>query len=245
MSQASVLINTLKRSLKAKGYSYRNLADHLQLSEASVKYMFSQEKISLQRLEEVCHFIGMELSDLIHAMETQYQKTDKLTEEQEAELTSDPRLLLTAFVMINGGSFEELTSRYTISDTDAIQYLARLDRLRIIELLPGNRVKLLVSAKFSWRKQGPIQSFFTSQFQDDFLSHPFNAEDSTHYFLTAMLSKESENRLADRIKQLVSDFREYNQEDLHLPLQDREVFSMLVAARSWRPKVFDGVRRYE
>ena len=243
MSQASLLIRVLKRALRSKGYTYKSLADHLDLSEASIKYMFSREKISLSRLEEICHYIGMEISDLIHAMEAEYQKTDHLTAEQENELTQDMKLLLMAFLTINGCTFDEIVSHYHISENEAIQYLAHLDRLKILELLPGNRFKLFVSAKFSWRTDGPIQRFFTTQLQTDFLNHPFNQKDSTHYFLTALLSAESANRLADKIRQLVSDFREYNQEELHLSIDEREVTSLLVAARAWKPSVFDAVRK--
>lgn len=243
MSQASLLVGGLKRALRAKGYTYRSLADHLELSEASIKYMFSKEKISLARLEQICHFLGMQISDLIHAMEADYQKTDLLTLEQEQELTQDLKLLLVAFLSINGCTFEEIIRHYNISETEAVRYLAHLDRLKILELLPGNRFKLFVSAKFSWRPDGPIQQFFTSRLQSDFLNHPFNQKDSTHYFLTALLSPESAGRLGEKIRGLVSDFREYNQEELHLSIDEREVTSLLVAARSWKPQVFDDMRK--
>ena len=51
-----------------------------------------------------------------------------------------------------------------------------LDRLKFIELLPGNRIRLLVSRAFAWIPDGPIQRLFKSQLSQDFLkSNPGSA----------------------------------------------------------------------
>ena len=49
MSQTSSLIETLKKYLKARGITYRMLAEEMGLSEASVKRLFSKHGFSLQR----------------------------------------------------------------------------------------------------------------------------------------------------------------------------------------------------
>ena len=56
---------------------------------------------------------------------------------------------------------------YQFTEREALQYLIRLDRLKVIELQPGNRVRLLVSRHFSWRPGGPVQKhiFSDSAFQ--------------------------------------------------------------------------------
>ena len=47
--------------------------------------------------------------------------------------------------------YEEMVKDYKFTEREALQYLIRLDRLKVIELQPGNRVRLLVSRHFSWR----------------------------------------------------------------------------------------------
>ena len=47
MSQTSRMVTALKKCLHAKGAAYRNLAEALSLSEASVKRVFSKESFGL------------------------------------------------------------------------------------------------------------------------------------------------------------------------------------------------------
>ena len=44
------LVEALKRVLKAQGLTYANLAERIGMSEASVKRMFSEQSIRLERL---------------------------------------------------------------------------------------------------------------------------------------------------------------------------------------------------
>ena len=50
MSQTAQLLSALKKFLKAKGITYQLLADRLDLSEASVKRLFSDESFSIRRI---------------------------------------------------------------------------------------------------------------------------------------------------------------------------------------------------
>ena len=53
MTNTGALVEELKRTLKARGIPYARVADGLQLSETSVKRMFSKRDFTLQRLDEV------------------------------------------------------------------------------------------------------------------------------------------------------------------------------------------------
>jgi transcriptional regulator with XRE-family HTH domain len=149
MAQADPLITTLKKALKAQGLTYHAVAKGLGVSEASVKRYFSRKQFSLAQLERICQLLGMELSDLVRMMDAETRQLTELTEAQERELTSDIRLLLVAFLVVNGLTYQDLIRYYRLSETDTVRYLARLDRLRLIELFPQNRIKLLISPNFT------------------------------------------------------------------------------------------------
>ncbi|WP_370280876.1 helix-turn-helix domain-containing protein, partial [Pontibacterium sp.] len=150
MLQTSALVDTLKQQLKASGKTYADIATDLDLSEASVKRLFSERNFTLQRLEIICDAIGISFFQLVEKMSHQQQSLTQLTLDQEREVANDVVLLLIAVSVINGFSFEDLVSQYKISETECIQKLALLDRLKLIELLPGNRLRLLVSPNFTW-----------------------------------------------------------------------------------------------
>ena len=68
MSQTRELIKTLKMALKAQGKTYADVAVELGLTEASVKRLFSQQSFSLSRLDQVCHMLDIEITDLVQLM---------------------------------------------------------------------------------------------------------------------------------------------------------------------------------
>jgi DNA-binding Xre family transcriptional regulator len=86
MSQTRPLIDTLKQELRKRRINYRQVADALELSETSVKRLFSDEAFSLKRLEKVCELLSLDISDLVHLMEKNIELTTQLSLQQEQEL---------------------------------------------------------------------------------------------------------------------------------------------------------------
>jgi transcriptional regulator with XRE-family HTH domain len=160
MAQAKLIVETLKQELRKQGVTYRQVAKVLDLSEASIKRLFAESSFSLARLEQICELLHLEIADLIHRMEKNIELTHQLTLEQETELASDIKLMLMAHFLMNRLEFSEIIEIYDISETEGIRLLARLDRMKIIELQPGNRVKLMISKNFQLRSGGPIQRFY-------------------------------------------------------------------------------------
>lgn len=236
--QANALIASLKKALKSQGLTYRDVAAHLELSEASVKRMFSEENLSLRRLDAICQLAGLEISDLARRMEAETRRVLELSEEQERELVSDNKLLLVAFLVVNAWTFEQIRTHYNFSENGLVQYLARLDRLKFIELLPGNRIRRLISPQFGWRRNGPIQAFFNRFLRDDYLDSEFAAPGESFGFVSGMLSPESNRLMMDKLAQLAAEFNQLNRRDQQLELSARQGCSMILALRPWQPKAF-------
>ena len=64
MPAASRFVEALKRSVRARGLTYAELARRLRLSEASVKRMFSRGSFTLARVEEVLAAVDLELYEV-------------------------------------------------------------------------------------------------------------------------------------------------------------------------------------
>ncbi len=140
MEQTSLIIQTLKTCLKENNLTYVDVASALNLSEASVKIFFAEENISLQRLDTICRLINMEICDLTKRAEKQHEEIKELNEEQEVEFVKQPKLLFLAYMLLNEFDFESITQFYEIEELEGVQLLAHLDRIKFIDLLPGNRV---------------------------------------------------------------------------------------------------------
>ncbi|MGQ7248861.1 helix-turn-helix domain-containing protein [Halomonas sp. V046] len=244
MAQTAAIVDALKAALKAHGLTYQQVARELELSEASVKRLFAERQFSLKRLDQVCALIGLEITDLVRQLEPEI-RIDQLKLTQEQELVSDMALLLVAFCALNRWRFHEMLDTYALSDHALISHLTRLDRMGLIELLPGNRIKPLVTYDFQWHKNGPIQRFFESQVQGDFLECRFDRPGELRLFVNGMLSPRSNEVMHQKLRRLALDFRHCHQEDLALPLEQRFGISMIVAVRPWEIAVFRRFRRAE
>ena len=243
MPQTQQLIDTLKHALKAQKKTYADVASVLELSEASVKRLFAEKNLSLLRLEQVCQMLNMEISDLVQLMNQRAQHISQLTREQEQEIAGDRVLLLVTVCALNRWTLPEILDYYTISEPDAIRCLARLDRLKIIELLPGNRIKLLISPTFHWIENGPIQQLFHSRLQDDFFDSRFDRQAERLIVVNGMLSRKSNAVLQKKMERLSREFAELNDDDAGLPLEQRHGVTMVVALSDWRFGLFSDLRR--
>lgn len=243
MSQTRPLIGTLKQELRRQRITYRQVAETLELSETSVKRLFSEESFSLKRFEKVCNMLNLGLSDLVQLMERNIELTSALTLEQEQELVADVRLLLVTLLLMNKLKFEEIIATYDISEPDGIRLLVRLDRMKLIELQPGNRVRLLVSSNFEWIKAGPIQQFFESRVQPEFLHSSFNGAGELRIFISGMITRGDNAELTRRMQQLAREMGEMTQDAENLPLEQRFGTSLMMAMRPWEIEAFEKLRR--
>lgn len=242
MAQTTALVDALKQVLREQGITYADVAKKLKLSLPSVKRLFADKQFSLRRLDQVCEMAGIEISDLARRVQ-QDKEISQIAWEHEEELVSDLKLLIVAVSALNRWSFSEIFSTYKLSEPELIQRLARLDRMKLIELMPGNRIRPLVSTSFHWHSGGPIQRFFEAQVQADFFKCAFNQPGELRLFVTGMLSRDSNAQIQQKMQRLAQDFRHLNEEDKTLPLAERFGTSLVLALRPWELAVFAKLRR--
>jgi len=238
MAQTRELIKTLKTALKAQGKTYADVALTLGLTEASVKRLFSQQSFTLSRIDQICHLLDMEITDLVQLMNEQQQRLQQLTVAQENEITANVTLTLVAVCVLNRWTMEDILSYYRISEAECIRHLARLDRLKVIELLPKNRIKLLVAPNFSWRENGPIQLFFQKKISQEFFNTRFSRDDECLIVLNGMFSSQSNAELQRKLKRLAREFDLLNNDDAALKLADRNGTTLVLAMRGWQYGLF-------
>jgi len=243
MAQTILLIDTLKQALKAHGNTYRDVASALDLSEATVKRLFAGNNLSLQRLEQICHMMDLEISELVQMMSGRQERTEALTIAQEQQIADDTVLLLVAVSVLNKFTFREIHEHYDISETDLIRKLAHLDRLKIIELLPKNRIKLLISPNFKWHDDGPIQRFFQERVEREFFASRFGKETEKLISISGLLSVGSNGQFQRKMARLAEEFADLQRDDERLALSERHGTTMILAIRQWEYGLFEEFRR--
>jgi DNA-binding Xre family transcriptional regulator len=242
MTNSTKIVTTLKQQLKHRGITYKALAGQLKLSESAVKHMFSTGNLSIKRLDELCAILELDIGELVNIAEFQEARIEELSADLERELVADIRLLLVAYCLINYWTFDEILEKYAISRDDGIRLLNKLDRMMLIDLQPGNRVRLLISNNFSWRKNGAIEKFFRSQVQAEFFDSSFGDEGAIRIVKNGVLSKKGQVQLADRLQAFAEQFDDISRDERKLSANQRQGTTMVLAIRNWS---FEGFRQLE
>jgi hypothetical protein len=126
---------------------------------------------------------------------------------------------------------------------EAERLLIRLHRAKIIELLPFNRVKLLTARNFTWRKNGPVQRFFETQVQREFLAAPFAGPGEQFRFVVGLLSPTGLAQMQQSIDRLAREFDELARRDAALPISERRGCGAVFAVRPWEFSMVSALRR--
>ena len=243
MAELDQLVNTLKRHLKSQGFTYRSLGEALQLSEPSVKRMFATRRMGVDRLIEISHLLGFTLAELSQEAALGESRLHLLTEAQERELVSEVPLLLVAVCALNQWEMGDIVRVYQLTEHECVRLLVRLDRLRLIHFLPGNRIRLNVARDFDWLPDGPIRMFFRHKGMSDFLRSEFRGGDEVLAFSHGMLSAAAVARMHAEIRKLRQKFAELHKESLDTPLAKRHGTGLLLALRDWELVAFASLRR--
>jgi DNA-binding Lrp family transcriptional regulator len=243
MSESDRLVTTLKQLLRKNRITYRQVAQRIGLSEQSVKRLFSRKSFTVDRMVQIAALMDMSFAEVASHAEEQRTTLRTLTEAQEKEVVAEPLLLLVAACVLSGWTMEEIISLYKVSSAECIKRLVKLERIGLITLLPGNRVRPNVARGFDWRPGGPIQRFFRAQEKSDYLASDFTGEGEAHFFLYGMLTPTANLRLQGQLRKLREEFFELHREGLALPLSQRSNCCLLVAQRHWEPKAFASMRR--
>jgi transcriptional regulator with XRE-family HTH domain len=243
MSETAAMVSGLKRVLKARRINYAQVAEALELSEATVKRMFSKQDFSLERFEQVCQLADISFSELAREVDSEKNYISQLSEEQERLILGDTKLFIVAVCVLNHLTLEQIVAIYDLSESECIRLLLELDRIRFLQLLPNNRIKLLVSRTFSWRTNGPILQYVKATGAEDYFRSFFDGPGEHVTLINALLSPASSAQSINRLKRIGRDFAEMHDDDKHLPLGERRPASLLLAIRPWEPEAFKKLRR--
>ena len=243
MSTTHDLVHALKGELKAAGITYADLSRALGLSESSIKRVFARADMPLSRIDDVLRVLKMDFAELARKVADAQPLSRQLTVEQEAAVVADRRLLLLAICCLSQWSFEAMTKEYAFSDAECIKYLARLDRLGIIELRPLNRYRLKVSKGFRWQPHGPVMRYFRENVLDDYYAGGFDREGELLMLVHGEISPSQASTFVDRLQRLGQDFSHQHLADQKLKAAQRCAYTLVVGMRSWEFAAFRDLKR--
>lgn len=241
MSDTAQLLLTLKKLLKAQGLTYADAAKRIGLSEASVKRLFSAGTFSLARLESFCRILDIDFFDLAKLARGRADEVREMTEPQEAALAKDARLLGVFYLLLSDWTAEEILAAYRVTRFELTRLLVRLDRLRLIDLLPHDHARVKVPKSLRLRAGGPIHQVHGKRVVDDFIAAEFARVGGCFRFEYRELSKASYAQIQKRLERLTAEFLELAELDGTMPSKQRQSVGVLLAMRPWALSLVTGL----
>ena len=243
MNETKILLETLKRCLRARGVTYHKLGRSLGLSESSVKRLFADESFTLVRLERVCAALDMSVADLVRmAAGTREAQSFSLSLEQERILASDASLLALFYLLLNGRPVEDAERRLGLNVRSMRALLGRLVEAQLLEVDGKRKVRLHARLPIAWRPDGPVRKLYERQVRAEFLQGAFAGHNEALTFHSAELSPASVRILLRKIDRLAADFADLAALDVHVPVRDKTSIALLLACRPWVFSMFSAYR---
>lgn len=144
---AAAVTSSLKRALKKRRISYRELGRRLRLSESGVKKMMTAPDLSLGRLAEICSAVQIDLVDLLEGALRVPPTPFSFSPAQEKFLADHAAdaAFLTALITA-GFDTREVERRYHLDGTSMRVYLKRLEKHRFLERTEGGGARSLLGS---------------------------------------------------------------------------------------------------
>lgn len=233
MSDSARLREAIKRQLKARDLRYVDLARALDVSEATVKRLLSRGGITLERMERICAFLETDFFELARIGRRKTESPSELSRAQETALAADTRLLMVFHLLCNDWQVDAIQQHFGLSASSVTRFLARLDRLRLIDLQPGNRLRLRVARDFAWRPDGPVLRRYARSAVVEFMRGDFSASDALLRLEVKELGPASLALLRRRLERVVSEFNDLAEVDASLPAGRRRSVGLVLGLRPW------------
>ena len=242
MQQAPAFMAALKRSLKAKGVTYKDVATHLEISEASVKRLFAAGTLSLSRVGAILDGFDLTFGEIAKIAQPGSRRDyDMLTFEQESVLAADPKLFAFFHLVIFGVPLAKIHEAYTFTAKDTARFVSLLRDLGLIVIQERDRLRPTISRNLKWLDDGPLREVYESRVQAEFLGTKFNGEGELFAFSTLSLSASSQAMAKRRLRRLLQELEEMSAVDTLLPPLQARPAGLLIACR---PFAFSAVSDY-
>lgn len=173
------LFELLKAVLKARGMTYAGLADHLGLSEPTIKRIFAERDCKLSRMTEICTALDLTLDDLMAEANRIEIHPTQITDRQEAQLAENRPAFHLFLLLLDGMTVAAIQKQYALEANRIFELGIALEKMELAEVLPSNRIRLTVQSPVDFRRDGPLHQALVT-LNMTFVRGAYMAHDTEH-----------------------------------------------------------------
>lgn len=244
------IIRAIKSALKKRSLTYKQLAEHLDISEPSVKRMLGGSgSLTLERVKAISEWLGMSMFELFRLAEgCPGILSSAATSECEHYLANNPRAF--AFLYKLGCNIEpkKIIHEFKIPESEAREILRKFEDFGLLQLMPHDRVRLTFGDFLRFDKDGPVNKKYFKMRYEHVETHLKSVMPVDHE-RTAKEKERFETLISfylpkQRYMKFIEELEEFNQQliekytDIHEEFEDGVPITLLTYADQidmWKP----------
>lgn len=196
----------IRRTLKAKNIKQEDFAKMMKISTPTMKRWLRGEGLLFKDLIRLLEALNLNLSEVALIAEGERENQFTYSLNQEQSLSNEAGLLAFFDLLLKNKTPVQIMRSYGLTHKSVSFYLSRLDKIQLIEWLPKNKVKLLVSGEPKWIANGPLSQKFRQQIVSSHLNHFLNDREHLKIGIYS-LGKESVSKLNPLLVELTEKVR--------------------------------------
>lgn len=207
MSEKTKILAAIKLRMRRDGMTYASLAKKLSVSEVTVKRYFSEQRLSLDSLDEICSVLNVTLDELMAELKASLQvQKEKFTQEQELALAKDEFLFILFYVVARKLSYQEILKRLSHhKPSKIIRGLRALEALQLVDFETEEKLRALVSSNAEILPHGPLWNRYSSVAINEFFASAFTGKNEFFDLSIGFVSKSGHGRVRQIIEKAQSE----------------------------------------
>lgn len=181
------LMTLIKQKARTIQLSQVQIASQLGVSLPTVKRWWAGQGVSVTVLNMLCGLLGTSMSQLFLEFESGVAAYS-YSLEQERMLASNPRVLALFDLLVSGEPIASIRRTYKLNDAELWALLLKLDRVGLIELHAGNKVKLKRKGEPLWLPDGPLTTMYRKKMIEALIGQ--HAKPASTFFIHSYLPED-------------------------------------------------------
>ncbi|HTJ63762.1 MAG TPA: helix-turn-helix transcriptional regulator [Alphaproteobacteria bacterium] len=231
-SQLDVMMEVLRELLRQHGLRFADVARRLGVTERTVTRWFSADSVETAVLQRLCELIDIDFFALCEiAAKRVESRPMRHTLQQEQALAESPLLNYLFAQICKGWTAKELRDDIEIPEPVLIDHLLQLDKIGLIELLPGNEIRLKTSRDMLLIPNGPYARRLNQWLSETFKKPDVDEEKSVWVCDFMKLTPGSRERFERKFRALMHEAQELSDADRRAHAEDREWYGVVLVAK--------------
>jgi|GEM_PF-6624481 len=204
MSEKKRLLEALRLRMRRDSMTYAQLAKKISLSEVSIKRYFSEERLTLDVLDQICTAFGASLDELLADLRSVVgSQKGTFTEEQEQVLAKDKFLFQLFFSVARGETYESILDKFPgYKPAKIIRGLRELEYLKLVDFQTEKKLRALISSNAAIRPGGPLWKKYSAAGISKFFDSNFSRQDEFFNVAVGYLSQSSQEQIKRKFETL-------------------------------------------